>query len=113
MSPSFIVEALTNGTMKAQGAVLSPAQRAALAEFLTGQNIGAEVSIVWRCVEFRLRIVRRTARQCPGRFRSAAMTIHADEIRREEQAILTLRIPKWRHKSFDATSFLRVRESAP
>jgi cytochrome c5 len=50
MSPSFIVEALTNGIMKAQGSALSPEQRAALAEFLTGQNIGAEVSMAGRCV---------------------------------------------------------------
>jgi len=36
MSPNFIVEALTNGIMKAQGSALSPEQRVALAEFLTG-----------------------------------------------------------------------------
>jgi cytochrome c553 len=37
MSPDFIVEALTNGIMKAQGSSLSPEQRASLAEYLTGQ----------------------------------------------------------------------------
>ena len=45
MSPSFIVEALTNGSMKAQASALSSEQRAALAEFLTGQKIGAEVLV--------------------------------------------------------------------
>ena len=50
MSPSFIVEALTNGSMKAQASALSSEQRAALAEFLTGQKIGAEVSMAGRCV---------------------------------------------------------------
>src|SRR5271166_5874138 len=43
MSPKFVVEALTNGIMKAQGAVLSTEQRVALAEFLTGQTLAAEV----------------------------------------------------------------------
>jgi hypothetical protein len=42
MSPDFIVEALTNGIMKAQGSSLSPEQRASLAEYLTGQKLGAQ-----------------------------------------------------------------------
>ncbi len=49
MSPNFIVEALTNGIMKAQGSVLSPEQRVSLAEFLTGQKIGAEAAMAGRC----------------------------------------------------------------
>jgi hypothetical protein len=49
MSPNFIVEALTNGVMKAQGSVLSPEQRVSLAEFLTGQKIGAETPMAGRC----------------------------------------------------------------
>jgi polyvinyl alcohol dehydrogenase (cytochrome) len=49
MSPAIIVEALTNGIMKAQGSALSPGQRVALAEFLTGQKIGAEMAMAGRC----------------------------------------------------------------
>jgi outer membrane protein assembly factor BamB len=49
MSPNFIVEALTNGIMKAQGSALSPEQRIALAEFLTGQKVGAEAPMAGRC----------------------------------------------------------------
>ena len=36
MSPSFIVEALTSGMMKAQGSALTSEERVALAEYLTG-----------------------------------------------------------------------------
>ena len=49
MSPSFIVEALTNGILKAQGANLSSNRRIALAEFLTGKKIGAEAPMGGRC----------------------------------------------------------------
>jgi polyvinyl alcohol dehydrogenase (cytochrome) len=49
MSPNFIVEALTNGIMKDPGSVLSPGQRAALAEFLTGKKVGAEAAMAGRC----------------------------------------------------------------
>jgi polyvinyl alcohol dehydrogenase (cytochrome) len=49
MSPNFVVEALTNGIMKEQGSVLSPEQRVSLAEFLTGQRIGAEAAMAGRC----------------------------------------------------------------
>jgi hypothetical protein len=38
MSPDFIVEALTNGIMKAQGSSRSPEQRASLAEYLTARS---------------------------------------------------------------------------
>lgn len=49
MSPSFIVEALTNGIMKAQGANLASDRRIALAEFLTGKKIGSEAPMGGRC----------------------------------------------------------------
>jgi polyvinyl alcohol dehydrogenase (cytochrome) len=49
MSPDFIVKALTDGVMQQQGSALSPAQRAALAEFLTGQKIGAAPPMTGRC----------------------------------------------------------------
>jgi mono/diheme cytochrome c family protein len=49
MSPNFIVEALTNGIMKDPGSVLSPEQRVALAEFLTGKKVGAEATMAGRC----------------------------------------------------------------
>ena len=49
MSPAFVVEALTNGIMKAQGSALSPAQRASLAEYLTGQKIGVQAAMAGRC----------------------------------------------------------------
>ncbi|WP_296707440.1 PQQ-binding-like beta-propeller repeat protein [Rhodoblastus sp.] len=49
MSPNFIVEALANGLMKAQGESLSSDQRIALAEFLTGKKIGAEAPMAGRC----------------------------------------------------------------
>jgi polyvinyl alcohol dehydrogenase (cytochrome) len=51
MSPDFIVEALTNGIMKAQGSSLSPEQRASLAEYLTGQRLGAQAPMARRCSE--------------------------------------------------------------
>jgi len=49
MSPSFIVAALSTGIMRAQGAGLSSEQRAALAEYLTGKKIAAEVPMAGRC----------------------------------------------------------------
>ncbi len=49
MSPDFIVGALTDGIMKPQGAVLSPAQRIAIAEYLTGRKVGAQAPIAGRC----------------------------------------------------------------
>ncbi len=49
MSPDFIVEALTSGVMQQQGSALSPDQRAALAEFLTGQKIGHAAPMAGRC----------------------------------------------------------------
>src|SRR3984957_13698697 len=49
MSPSFIVETLTSGMMKAQGAALTPEERVALAEYLTGRKVGAETPMAGRC----------------------------------------------------------------
>jgi polyvinyl alcohol dehydrogenase (cytochrome) len=54
MSPDFIVEALTNGIMKAQGSDLSPEQRVSLAEYLTGQKLGAQAPMAGRCSETRV-----------------------------------------------------------
>jgi polyvinyl alcohol dehydrogenase (cytochrome) len=51
MSPDFIVDALTNGIMKVQAAALSPAQRASLAEYLTGQKLGTQTPMAGRCSE--------------------------------------------------------------
>jgi polyvinyl alcohol dehydrogenase (cytochrome) len=49
MSPNFIVEALTNGIMKAQGSALNDAQRVALAEHLTERKVGAEPPMAGKC----------------------------------------------------------------
>ncbi|MBV8703720.1 MAG: cytochrome c, partial [Acetobacteraceae bacterium] len=49
MSPDFIVEALTDGIMRDQGSALSPEQRVALAEYLTGRKVGAEAAMAGRC----------------------------------------------------------------
>ena len=49
MSPSFIVETLTSGMMKAQGAALTPEERVALAEYLTGRKVGVETPMAGRC----------------------------------------------------------------
>ena len=54
MSPDFIVEALTNGVMKAQGSSLAPEQRASLAEYLTSQKLGAPAPMAGRCSETRV-----------------------------------------------------------
>jgi polyvinyl alcohol dehydrogenase (cytochrome) len=54
MSPDFIVEALTNGIMKAQGSDLSPNQRVSLAEYLTGQKLGAQAPMAGRCNQTRV-----------------------------------------------------------
>jgi hypothetical protein len=48
------VEALTNGIMKAQGSDLSPEQRVSLAEYLTGQKLGAQAPMAGRCSETRV-----------------------------------------------------------
>ncbi|WP_374545931.1 PQQ-binding-like beta-propeller repeat protein [Rhodoblastus sp.] len=49
MAPDFIVETLTTGLMSAQGSALTPAQRVALAEGLTGRKIGDEQPMAGRC----------------------------------------------------------------
>jgi polyvinyl alcohol dehydrogenase (cytochrome) len=49
MSPAFIVDALTNGLMKAQGSGLTADERIALAEYLTGRNVGAESPMAGKC----------------------------------------------------------------
>ena len=49
MSPEFVVSALTDGIMKAQGSEITPPQRTALAEYLTGKKIGAAVPMGGRC----------------------------------------------------------------
>jgi polyvinyl alcohol dehydrogenase (cytochrome) len=49
MSPSFIVDALTSGMMKAQGSALKSEERVALAEYLTGRKVGAEGPMAGRC----------------------------------------------------------------
>ena len=49
MSPSFIVETLTSGMMKAQGSALMSEERVALAEYLTDRKVGAETPMAGRC----------------------------------------------------------------
>ena len=49
MSPSFIVESLTSGMMKAQGSGLTPEERVALAEYLSGRKVGDEAPMAGRC----------------------------------------------------------------
>ena len=49
MSPEFIVSALTDGIMTAQGSALTAPQRVSLAEYLTGQKIGAQRPMAGRC----------------------------------------------------------------
>ncbi len=49
MSPSFIVETLTTGMMKAQGSALTPEERLALAEYLAGRKVGDEAPMAGRC----------------------------------------------------------------
>ena len=49
MSPEFIVDALTNGLMKAQGSGLTPEERTALAEYLTGRKVGTEAPMAGQC----------------------------------------------------------------
>ena len=53
MAPDFIVGALTDGLMKAQGSALSPPQRASLAEYLTGKALGAQTPMAGRCKDDR------------------------------------------------------------
>ncbi len=49
MSPDFIIEALTTGVMMAEAAGLTPAQRIAVAEFLTDRKVGAQAAMAGRC----------------------------------------------------------------
>ena len=49
MSASFVVNALTGGIMQGPGAALSPAQRVAIAEYLTGKKLADEVPMAGRC----------------------------------------------------------------
>ena len=49
LSPDAIVNALTNGKMAVQGASLTAAERAAVAQFLTGKAAGASAAIANRC----------------------------------------------------------------
>ena len=49
MSPNFIVDALTNGMMKAQGSALTPAERTTVAELLTGRKVGVEPPMAGKC----------------------------------------------------------------
>src|SRR5438552_3999148 len=52
MPPEYIMRALDQGSMRAQGARLDAGERAAIAEFLAGKAIGAQPS--------------STAGRCPG-----------------------------------------------
>src|SRR5271154_386489 len=61
MPPNFIVDALANGMMKAQGAVLTPEERVALAEYLTGRKVGADAPRAGKCAAPRRRF-RSTGR---------------------------------------------------
>jgi polyvinyl alcohol dehydrogenase (cytochrome) len=49
MTPRFVVNALTSGIMQGPGAALSPAQRVAIAEYLTGKKLSDEVAMAGRC----------------------------------------------------------------
>jgi polyvinyl alcohol dehydrogenase (cytochrome) len=49
LPPSFIVESLTQGIMKAQGSVLTAAERVAVAEYLAGRKVGDEAPMAGRC----------------------------------------------------------------
>jgi polyvinyl alcohol dehydrogenase (cytochrome) len=49
MSPGFIVNALTSGIMQGPGAALSPTQRVAIAEYLTGKKLSDDVQMAGRC----------------------------------------------------------------
>ena len=49
MSPAFVVAALTSGIMQGPGAALLPAQRVALAEYLTGKKLTDAVAMAGRC----------------------------------------------------------------
>ena len=49
MSPTFVVNALTSGIMQGPGAALSPTQRVAIAEYLTGKKLSDEVVMAGRC----------------------------------------------------------------
>jgi polyvinyl alcohol dehydrogenase (cytochrome) len=49
MSPSFIVDALSHGMMRAQGSGLTDDERTALAEYLTGRKLGVETPMAGKC----------------------------------------------------------------
>jgi cytochrome c553 len=49
MSPDFVVAALTGGIMQGPGAALSPPQRVALAEYLTGKKMAGAAAMAGRC----------------------------------------------------------------
>lgn len=49
MSPNVIVETLTSGIMKSQGAALTQDQRVTLAEYLTGTKVGAQAPMPGHC----------------------------------------------------------------
>ena len=49
MSPDFIIDALANGVMKAQGSRLTHEERVRLAEYLTGRKVGAETPTAGKC----------------------------------------------------------------
>jgi polyvinyl alcohol dehydrogenase (cytochrome) len=49
MSPSFMVDSLTHGMMKAQGSALTAGERIALAESLTGRKLGDEAPTAGQC----------------------------------------------------------------
>ena len=51
MSPDFVVAALTGGIMQGPGAGLSPPQRVALAEYLTGKKMADAASMAGRCTD--------------------------------------------------------------
>ncbi len=49
LTPEFIVRSLANGTMHAQGARLQAAERAAIAEYLTGKSVQTVNTGAGRC----------------------------------------------------------------
>jgi polyvinyl alcohol dehydrogenase (cytochrome) len=49
MPPSFIVDSLAHGMMKEQGSGLTDGERTALAEYLTGRQIGVETPMAGKC----------------------------------------------------------------
>ncbi len=49
MTPEAILKTLTDGVMQAEAAVLSPAERIEVAEYLSGQPLGAELADIPSC----------------------------------------------------------------